>query len=306
MPNFLVRPLFDGPIDVIGDVHGEIDAVLALLHHLGYDEDGKHPDGRRLVFLGDLTDRGPNSLATVGLVQRLVEAERADCVLGNHDLNILLGHRKFENRWFYGHEFLDENRLVVPQVLADDVARERIRAFFRTLPLALEREDLRIVHACWNDEMIEIAKRADDLERLYEQSKAQIKQELLQHAELDDIDLGLWRQNHNPVKVLTSGVEKRTAEPFLAGGEMRHEERVIWWNDYRAGQFCVFGHYSIPVDKPHGNGRAFCADFGVGKRWKERRTKGFDGCFKETKLAAFRFPERVVVFDDGECRHTPV
>jgi hypothetical protein len=43
----LVRPLFDGPIDVVGDVHGEIDAVHELLRRLGYDACGDHPGGRR-------------------------------------------------------------------------------------------------------------------------------------------------------------------------------------------------------------------------------------------------------------------
>ena len=51
----LVQPLFDGPLDVVGDVHGEIDALRSLLSHLGYSHDGReHPNHRRLVFVGDL------------------------------------------------------------------------------------------------------------------------------------------------------------------------------------------------------------------------------------------------------------
>ena len=69
----LIRPLFEGPLDVVGDVHGEIDALTALLGQLGYDPQGVHPDGRRLVFVGDLCDRGPDSPAVIGLVRRLVE-----------------------------------------------------------------------------------------------------------------------------------------------------------------------------------------------------------------------------------------
>ena len=70
MPS-LIQPLFDGPLDIIGDVHGEIDPLRSLLRHLGYDDGGLHPDGRRLVFVGDLTDRGPDSPAVVNLIQRL-------------------------------------------------------------------------------------------------------------------------------------------------------------------------------------------------------------------------------------------
>jgi hypothetical protein len=34
----LIRPLFEGPLDIVGDIHGEIDALSALLGKLGYDE----------------------------------------------------------------------------------------------------------------------------------------------------------------------------------------------------------------------------------------------------------------------------
>ena len=59
-----------GPFDIIGDVHGCFDELRALLDKLGYQvacsagPDGdryqvRHPQGRRLAFLGDLVDRGP-------------------------------------------------------------------------------------------------------------------------------------------------------------------------------------------------------------------------------------------------------
>ena len=83
----LVQPLFEGPIDIVGDVHGEIDALHSLMRHLGYDSDGQHPDGRRLVFAGDLTDRGPDSPAVVAVVQRLTAAAAAMTSTGAIVLN---------------------------------------------------------------------------------------------------------------------------------------------------------------------------------------------------------------------------
>jgi hypothetical protein len=73
----LVEKLFEGPVDVAGDVHGEIDALLMLMGHPGYDETGHHPAGRRLVFVGDLTDRGPDSPAVVDLVTDLLASKRS-------------------------------------------------------------------------------------------------------------------------------------------------------------------------------------------------------------------------------------
>ena len=57
------QTLPDAPLDIIGDVHGEFEVLQALLHHLGYHEYGVHPEGRKLVFVGDLCDRGPDSPA---------------------------------------------------------------------------------------------------------------------------------------------------------------------------------------------------------------------------------------------------
>ncbi|MBA3451959.1 MAG: metallophosphoesterase, partial [Deltaproteobacteria bacterium] len=57
----LVAQLFEGPLDIVGDVHGELDVLHDLMERLGYDRAGNHPDKRRLVFLGDLCDRGPDS-----------------------------------------------------------------------------------------------------------------------------------------------------------------------------------------------------------------------------------------------------
>jgi hypothetical protein len=295
MASSLIQPLFDGPLDIVGDVHGEIDPLRSLMRHLGYDEDGLHPDGRRLVFVGDLTDRGPDSPAVVNLVQRLIESGRAQCVLGNHDLNIILDHHKHDNKWFFGEEFSEDGK-VVPQVLADEPIRQQVLAFFRTLPVALERDDLRVVHASWHDEMIGIARESSDAVALYNEHHELIEGSF-PDLELDDIDQGLEHQNKNPVKKLTSGPEERTDEPVHASGKIRNERRVLWWNGYN-GKFCIFGHYSIPDGESRGNGSSFCVDYGVGKRWTERR-EGKSNEFK-LKLASFRWPEKQIVFDDGE------
>lgn len=297
MPS-LIQPLFDGPLDIVGDVHGEIDTLRSLLGHLGYSRDGEHPLGRRLVFVGDLTDRGPDSPAVVDLVASLIEAGRAQCVLGNHDLNILLDHRKPENKWFWGEGFLDEHGRVAPQLLADAAIQQRVKQFFRTLPIALERDDLRVVHACWDDKMIGVAREASDAFTLYEHHHERIEREIA-HQNLDKTDRDLQHQNYNPIKLLTSGPEERSDKPFMAGGKVKNEQRVIWWNGY-SDALCLFGHYSILDGHPRGNGSAYCMDFGVGNRWKERRD-GKTSKFS-SRLAAYRLPERQVIFDDGEER----
>lgn len=302
MTNPLVRPLFDGPLDIVGDVHGELQALKDLLRHLGYDEAGSHPEGRRLVFLGDLTDRGPDSPGVVALVQSLVETGKAQCVLGNHDLNILLGDPKHDNHWFFGEEWsLDGSDYITPAVLADDAIRLTILAFFRTLPLALERDDLRVVHACWDEKSIETVRQATDAVELHNECARQIQAEFAERPDIDKKVVDREIQNRNPVKMLTSGPERIALKPFDAAGKTRHHERDPWWYDYplRSDTFCVFGHYSRYRTEPRDSATAFCADYAVAKRWQERLQPGFSGGF-DGLLAAVRFPEKVVQFDNGD------
>lgn len=83
-----------GPFDFIGDVHGQLDALQRLVAELGYNDDLSHPEGRIPVFLGDLVDKGPHSVAVFEWVTAAVAAGRALCVSGNHEYKLLRRLRK--------------------------------------------------------------------------------------------------------------------------------------------------------------------------------------------------------------------
>lgn len=73
--------------DVIGDIHGCYQEMNQLLEKLGYKIEGgdiSHEQGRLPVFLGDLTDRGPNSLAVIYAVSQWVKKKQALYCPGNH------------------------------------------------------------------------------------------------------------------------------------------------------------------------------------------------------------------------------
>ena len=91
-----------GPFDIIGDIHGCYEELIALLGKLGYsiepDRDGPRvipPEGRKAIFLGDLVDRGPQIPAVLRLVMRMVAEGTALCVPGNHDMKLV---RKLKGR----------------------------------------------------------------------------------------------------------------------------------------------------------------------------------------------------------------
>jgi bis(5'-nucleosyl)-tetraphosphatase (symmetrical) len=67
---------------LIGDVQGCCDALDRLLAEIGFS-----PSRDRLTVLGDLVNRGPQSLATLRRLRDFGAA--ATCLLGNHDLHLL-------------------------------------------------------------------------------------------------------------------------------------------------------------------------------------------------------------------------
>lgn len=303
-----VARLPDGPIDLVGDVHGEIDALHALLGRLGYSPDGRHEQGRRLVFLGDLIDRGPDSQAVVRTVAGLVERGAASAVLGNHDLNAVAERRKTENTWLFGHGPVNE----VEKAIATEREREEILDFFRRLPLGLQRADLRVVHAYWDEQALASLRGERGPREALENHHDRIKAAL--PGTFDPVERTLALQNQNPVKLVTSGPEVKAPEPFFACGKMRQEARHPWWHTYD-GPFVVFGHYwritipgvhkddglfaRVPLHSTLGAGKAMCIDYSVGGRWRERRDGPAGGSFTG-RLAALRWPERELMFDDGE------
>lgn len=140
-----------GPFDIIGDLHGCFDELVGLLGELGYlvRENGEgydisHPDGRRVVFLGDLVDRGPRIVDCLRLAMDAVDQGAALCVLGNHEANLL---RKLRGRNVRVTHGLDAT---VAQMETQSAAfRERVAAFIDGLisHYVLDGGKLAVAHA---------------------------------------------------------------------------------------------------------------------------------------------------------------
>lgn len=75
----------------IGDIHGRLDLLDALLAMVDADNRARAPTRVTFIFLGDLIDRGPDSAA---VVDRLIELKRTASdtrfLLGNHEEVMLL------------------------------------------------------------------------------------------------------------------------------------------------------------------------------------------------------------------------
>lgn len=88
------------PVCIIGDIHGRADLLEAMLLLIG-----KEPKAAtaRLIFVGDLIDRGPDSAAVLSRVRQLVDyaPDRVICLMGNHERMMLdfLDDPTEANRW---------------------------------------------------------------------------------------------------------------------------------------------------------------------------------------------------------------
>ncbi len=155
-----------GPFDVIGDIHGCCDELEELLEKLGYESETavshqgtyptlyRHPEGRRVIFVGDIGDRGPRIMDSFQLVANMVEAGTAFCVKGNHDEKLL--------------RYLNGRKVNINHGLEDTVAeleglpeekrpfvRDQLKSFLDSLISHLVFEDGKLVvaHAGLKEEM---------------------------------------------------------------------------------------------------------------------------------------------------------
>ncbi|AEH48908.1 bis(5'-nucleosyl)-tetraphosphatase PrpE [Parageobacillus thermoglucosidasius] len=136
-------------IDIIGDIHGCYAEFVTLTKRLGYEWSmgiPVHPYGRKLGFVGDLTDRGPQSLQTVEVVCSLVERQSAYYVPGNHCNKLY--------RFFLGRNVqithglettVAEYRALPPG--RQDMIRQKFIKLYETAPLYAQLDNGRLIIA---------------------------------------------------------------------------------------------------------------------------------------------------------------
>ncbi|WP_236074900.1 metallophosphoesterase [Teredinibacter purpureus] len=153
--------------DIIGDVHGCAQTLEKLLVKMGYWN--KAPDAefpvyshpsRMAIFLGDILDRGPRIREALHIVKGMVDAGSAYCVMGNHEYNALgyttLAPEYLDKTYVREHNSR-HNRLIAETLTQFASYPEEWRMFlewFQTLPIFLEFDAFRVVHACWDAELI--------------------------------------------------------------------------------------------------------------------------------------------------------
>jgi hypothetical protein len=192
--------------DLIGDVHGCCDSLITLLEKLGYEKRAnvyQHPQ-RTAIFLGDLVDRGPKIRETLHLVRNMVRHGSAQMVLGNHEIaaiRYLTPARPNSDR-----QFLREHTNRTNHMISETLAQfqpypgelEEFVQWFYELPLFIETEFFRVVHACWDHQHIE--------SYLARHKKPQLDEEIMHQP--------FSSESRQTIEILTRG-----ANLSLPGGE---------------------------------------------------------------------------------------
>jgi hypothetical protein len=263
--------------DIIGDIHGYADHLELLLDKLGYTKVHgvySHPT-RKAIFLGDLIDRGPKVKETVQIVKAMVESGNAKCIMANHEFNYICYYTEGKNGPLRPHikDNKDQN-----QATRDSFSKEEnleVIEWFKTLPMWIEEENFRCVHACWQKEAINTLK--------HYQGGPLIDMQVLKEQFYKGTDY------HNAIETALKGIEIKLPGDVSftdKGGVTREDARLTWWDleqitpetsvkehitkemiqavytkDYEKLTF--FGHYWQHGPPKVTNPKAQCLDFSI-------------------------------------------
>ena len=145
--------------DLIGDIHGQATELNRLLEKLSYTKknDIWQHNNRKVIFLGDFIDRGDEQREVINIVRPMIENGFALSVMGNHEYNAIAYYTENGK----GSHFREHNEKNFKQhkaflkAYADQPEEYKsVIDWFKTLPFWLDLEGLRVIHACWDIDLI--------------------------------------------------------------------------------------------------------------------------------------------------------
>ncbi|WP_165698938.1 metallophosphoesterase [Bremerella volcania] len=223
--------------DIIGDIHGHADELIALLGELGYSQrDGIYGHSeRKVIFLGDFVDRGPKIREALEIVRGMIETDAALTVMGNHELNAMAFHMPHPDRpgeYVRPHTPKNEKQHGQTLIQLSDSQLSDALTWFRTLPMWLELDGLRAVHACWDD--AEIGQIANQL-----QKSGGLTDEVLAAACLPDGAL------FASIEVVLKGKEMQLPQGYSFQDKDGHERTKTRTRWFLAAAGHTFGSYAM-------------------------------------------------------------
>ncbi len=249
--------------DIIGDIHGHADALRALLIKLGYGvvKGVYQHEKNKVIFLGDFIDRGPQQREVIEIVKPMVEQGYALSVMGNHEFNAICYATSGKGgRVLRAHS---EKNTAQHQVFLDAypvaVDRSFVIDWFKTLPIYIETDGIRVIHASWNEKALAcLTPLLNDKQCLLDESYSRCSEQ--------------GSDAYSAIETLLKGPEAQLADGVSfkdKDGNDRNLARIKWWepnfkeikerlhlgagliNEHKLDQTKIDGsHYYPLADKP--------------------------------------------------------
>ena len=219
--------------DIIGDIHGYCSKLKELLLKLGYaDINGiwQHSE-RKVIFVGDYIDRGPEIRETLQLVRSMVEADAAIAIMGNHEYNaVAFAVQDADGGYLRSHNTVHkkQHQASLDQFVNYPDEWQSYIDWFYTLPLFLELGQLRVVHACWD---------ADHINWLQENNYYTLNDELLRASHQKGT------LAYEVINDTLKGKEFNIPEKYAwndKDGHPRTSNRIKWWVNPKTNNFDEF------------------------------------------------------------------
>lgn len=246
--------------DIIGDIHGNAEALKGLLYKLGYRKSGlswTSPSSRKIIFVGDFIDRGKDQVEAIRIARELIESDRAMAVMGNHELNSIA--------WYYGYrpdtpKNRKQHQAFLQQI--DDRSQQHTEAirWFLTLPLWLDLPEIRVVHACWDPQSLKTL--GQKLEgAVLNRDQIELATKGTSNAFDANGQKGEENELFSAVETLLKGLEVALPEPHSFRDKDGHERchvRLKWWLEppasYREASMTKLDPDEPAFEKPIPNG----------------------------------------------------
>ena len=216
--------------DLVGDIHGQANELVRLLEKLSYKKVNgvwQHAE-RKVIFLGDFVDRGDHQREVIDIVQPMVDSGYALSVMGNHEYNAIAYYTKNDKGDYlrsHNDKHTKQHKAFLDAYEGDPVEKEDVIKWFKTLPLWLELPELNVIHACWDENL---------MNKIMDFQGSNLLTEDLLHLSANKNN---WQ--YEAIETLLKGKEipLPNGHSFLDKDKnRRHEIRIQWW-EQNAGTY---------------------------------------------------------------------
>ncbi|KXL54019.1 Bis(5'-nucleosyl)-tetraphosphatase PrpE [Anaerotignum neopropionicum] len=252
--NFRILEFKENKFDIIGDVHGCYDELMELVQKLGYEKKGQayvHPQGRRLISVGDVADKGPKNLAALEFWMDQVIYGGSFWVHGNHCNKLYRFFLGNKVRMSHGLENTIEE--LEKRSKEERVAfRNRFMSCYKSqcYYLLLDKRRLAVVHGGLREESMGRFSNKIRAVCLYGETA------------------GVFEKNEKPIRL--DWAEEYRGKAFVVYGHTVQEKPNIVHNTVDIDQGCVYGGYLTALRYPEREfvqvrGKAYAEYLGSGK-----------------------------------------